>query len=442
MIPTAADATDTAERARRAEELGEQGLEWLLGQARETGADDGASLAWPYAPSAEETNPTFRSGSAGVVLALLEGWRHFGEDRYADAALRGARSVAAAVPSWDIDSLHSGLAGLAFPLRAVQRLSGDEACGTAADRALDRIRARFDSETGRWNEMFELLAGNAGIALGALAAGDEELALLAVTPYLSTADPTPGGVNWKVRPSEARSHHMAHGTLGIVYALAAVGHATDRGDLIESALLGAADVVAREEQGPEGFLVPHSDPPHRPDIIERYSYGWCNGPAGDAQAFRLLDSVTGDAAWTALGDRCWNTLTRSGLPKRVRPGFWDNSGSCCGTAGVLALACDRLVERPDPGSAASASGFADVLVDDLIERATVDESGARWSNHEHTATPGDLEPQTGWAHGNAGIVRELLRFARIRNGADPAYAVALPDQPPCRSESGRSESER
>jgi Lanthionine synthetase C-like protein len=437
--------TPTTERATRAEELGRQGLEWLLGRARAGDADSG-SLAWPYVPSAEETNPTLRYGSAGIVLTLLEGGRHFGEHRYADAALRGARSIAAAVPSWDTDSLHVGLAGLAFPLRAVARLSGDEASGGAADRALERIRTRFDSGTGRWNEMFELLAGNAGIGLGALAAGDVELALLAVTPYLRTADPTPGGVNWRVRPSEARSHHVAHGTLGIVYALAAVGQAADRRDLIELALLGAADVVARDEQGPEGFLVPHSDPPHRPDIIERYSYGWCNGPAGDAQVFRLLAGVTGDAAWTALGERCWNTVTRSGLPKRLRPGFWDNNGSCCGTAGVLALACDRLAEGsdkgPDCGTSAddgtSADGttsrFADLLVDDLIERATVDGSGARWSNYEHTATPGELEPQTGWANGNAGIVRELLRYARIRHGGDPAYAVALPDQPPCRSE--------
>ncbi len=31
----------------------------------------------------------------------------------------------------------------------------------------------------------------------------------------------------------------------------------------------------------------------------------------------------------------------------MRPGFWDNNGRCCGTAGVLALACDRIVERGD-----------------------------------------------------------------------------------------------
>jgi hypothetical protein len=31
--------------------------------------------------------------------------------------------------------------------------------------------------------------------------------------------------------------------------------------------------------------------------------------------------------------------------------------------------------------------------------------------------------------GNAGIVRELLRFARVAVGADPAYAVPWPDHP-------------
>ncbi|MGD0926445.1 MAG: hypothetical protein ABR926_14755 [Streptosporangiaceae bacterium] len=32
--------------------------------------------------------------------------------------------------------------------------------------------------------------------------------------------------------------------------------------------------------------------------------------------------------------------------------------------------------------------------------------------------------------GNAGIIRELLRYARIRDQRDAAYAVARPDHPP------------
>ncbi|MGI3200702.1 lanthionine synthetase LanC family protein [Streptomyces sp. GLT-R25] len=159
-------------------------------------------------------------------------------------------------------------------------------------------------------------------------------------------------------------------------------------------------------------------------MIEPFSYGWCHGPAGDAQVFRTLRDVTADPAWTALADRCWRTVTLSGVPQRLRPGFWDNNGRCCGTAGVLALACDRIAEQQDP------SDFADLLVADLVARATRDGDGARWSNYDHRATPGDLEPCTGWAMGNAGIVRELLRHVRLGRGGDPRYAFTWPDQPP------------
>jgi hypothetical protein len=232
-------------------------------------------------------------------------------------------------------------------------------------------------------------------------------------------------VHWEVRARvPARFHHLSHGTLGIVYALAAMGYAAGRADLTELALAGAADVVSRNEAGPDGFLVPHSDPQHKPERIERYSYGWCHGPAGDAQAFRLLAQVTGDPAWTGLAGRCWHTVTRSGLPQRLRPGFWDNNGRCCGTAGVLALACDRQTEDED------GLAFADVLASDLAARAVADARGARWSNYEHRVSPATLAPRTGWAMGNAGIIRELLRYARIRGGQDPGYAIAWPDQVP------------
>ncbi|BCJ69288.1 lanthionine synthetase LanC family protein [Polymorphospora rubra] len=393
----------------------------MLGAAR----GNGAGLTWASTAVDEEVDHTLYSGGAGVVLALLEAQRHFRDDRYGDAALRGAGALAAAVDGEENCSLYFGLTGTAVALRAVHGLLDDPAADRAASRALSRVRSRFDGR--RWNEMFELLFGNAGIALGALHAGDLDLAVLAVEPYLATADPTPGGVNWAVRPSPARSHHIAHGTLGIVYALAAVGAAAGRDDLIELALAGAADVVSRDEAGPAGFLVPHSDPPHRPELIERYSYGWCNGPAGDAQVFRLLGALTKDPAWTALADRCWQTVTHCGLPRRVRPGFWDNNGRCCGTAGVLALACDRHVEQTE------SLDFAGVLVDDLITHATVDADGVRWSNDEHRATPSTLEPHVGWAMGNAGIIRELLRFARVAAGADAPYAVPWPDHSPATS---------
>jgi Lanthionine synthetase C-like protein len=405
-------------RVEDVEGLAAGALEWMVAAGRETGS----GLAWATRPGDGELDPMLYTGTAGIVVTLLEAWRHFGEQRYADGALRGARSLADAVDGWEHSGLYFGLTGMAVALHAVHTELDDPASAAAAGRAVGHVRARFDGT--RWNDRFELMSGNAGIGLGALACGDAELAVAALEPYLRTAEPTPHGVHWEQRTqTQARLHHISHGTLGIVQALAEVGHRTGRTDLVELALAGAADVVARDEAGPAGFLVPHSDPQALPERIERYSYGWCHGPAGDAQVFRLLRDVLGDPSWPALVDRCWYTVTHSGLPRRLRPGFWDNSGRCCGTAGVLAFACDRAVER------GRVPEFARRLVADLASRATVDAAGVRWSNVEHRAAPSALEPEPGWAMGSAGIVRELLRYVRLETGRDPSYAVAWPGHP-------------
>ena len=385
-------------RAEAASELAGLAVQWLLG-ATDSDWDD-------Y---------SLYHGRSGILLAMHEAAEMAGGHVLDDTIQSGLDRLTEEVERVDDCSLYFGLAGMAFTLNSLGRED-------AAHRALRRVRDR--TESGRWGPMFELLAGNAGIGLGALRVGDLELAIHAVTPYLSTWSKTPNGVNWPVRPTPPRSHHIAHGTLGIVFALAAVGDAAGRPDLLELAVEGAMDVLARNQAGPDGFLVPHSDPPHRPDIIERFSLGWCNGPAGDTQVFRLLERITQEKQWASWGDRCWQTVVSSGLPERVRPGFWDNNGRCCGTAGVLALACDRIVERGD------GFGFADLLYDDLASRASIDEDGARWSNHEHRNTPPDLTPRSGWAMGNAGIVRELLRYSRLcRGSSDGAYSVWWPDHP-------------
>ncbi|MEU9734440.1 lanthionine synthetase LanC family protein [Streptomyces sp. NPDC048002] len=404
------------------EELAAEALRWLLAQAREVGE---GGLGWPVRPSDPECDPMFYNGTAGIVPALLEAWRTGGDDTYADAAVRAARGLAVMAEETEDSSLYFGLTGMALALRAVRDELGDEAAGAAADRAMARVRSRFDGT--RWGELFELMGGNAGIGLGALALGDTEFAVRAVEPYLGAAERTAAGVQWPYRPGIAgRMHHISHGTLGVVPALAVIGTAADRADLVELALAGAADVVARDEAGPEGFLVPHSDPPHRAELTARHNYGWCHGPSGDAQVFRLLRDALDDSAWSALADRCWHTVTLSGLPERTSPGFWDNNGRCCGTAGVLALACDRIAEQGD------SPDFAGVLVADLAGRAIRGADGARWSNVEHRAVPSGLEPETGWAMGNAGIVRELLRFVRLSRGGAPDYAAGWPDQPPVR----------
>jgi Lanthionine synthetase C-like protein len=345
------------------------GLEWILGQAQERG--DG--VAWSANPTEREDDSCLYSGAAGVVLTLLDAHRDLGDDRYADTAARAATTLGHAVESLDDSSLFVGLTGIAVALRAVQVTLGIDQAGVDAELSLVRVRSLFDGR--RWAPEFELLQGNAGIALGALAAGDPELALMAVEPYVASAEATAHGVQWEVRlETESRLHHISHGTLGIALALAVVGHDAGRPDLVELALAGAADVVSRNSAEQDGFLVPHSDPQFMPELVERYSYGWCHGPTGDAFVFGALREITGDPAWSDLADRCWRTVTHSGLPQRLRAGFWDNSGRCCGTAGVLALACERYDAGIDQDL-----DFAHALVEDLAARASVDRAGVRWS---------------------------------------------------------------
>lgn len=400
------------------EVLAARALEWLAN----TSVSTQRGVRWISSASGTDSNPTLYSGSSGVIMALVDAAQHFDETRYADLAVAASRDVADAIDTWDNCSLYFGLTGMAVALRAVDDVVDDSLSRANATLALTKVRERFDGE--RWGEQFEMLGGNAGIGLGALYLGDLDLAILAVTPYLDAAEETTAGVQWAHRRGvTSRLHHISHGTLGIVEALAAVGAAAQRADLIELALAGAADVVSRAQESGGGFLVPHSDPPYRPELIERISYGWCHGPAGDSQVFRLLFAVTGENRWLDLADLCWQSVITSGLPQRRRPGFWDNSARCCGTAGVLAFASDRHAERGGDLT------FARVLVDDLYSRATVDHVGARWSNFEHRRSPGDLEPEVGWAQGNAGIIPELLRFVRLERGDYRDYFVAWPDHP-------------
>ena len=400
-------------------QLSERALQWLIASASVT--DEG--LGWKPTHASEAIDPALYSGSSGIVMTLLEAHRHFGELHYADVATAASRELAHAWERVDDCSLYFGLMGIAVALQSVHEVLGGDGARSNVEKILERVRTQFDGE--RWGTQFEMMGGNAGIALGALRVGDLDLAVTAVTPYVDQAEPTEAGVQWQHRRGvTSRLHHISHGTLGIVESLAAVGFTAKRADFIEVALAGAADVVSRNETSDRGFLVAHSNPPYRPELIERYSYGWCHGPTGDAQVFRVLAAVTGDSAWMQRTDDCWRTVISSGLPERRRPGFWDNSGRCCGTAGVLALALDRHIERGDDLS------FAHVLVNDLCTRASIDSDGVRWSNYEHRVTPSDLEPQCGWAMGNAGIVRELLRFARLTTGGSADYFVTWPDQLP------------
>ena len=126
-----------------------------------------------------------------------------------------------------------------------------------------------------------------------------------------------------------------------------------------------------------------------------------NGPTGTSLLFTALEhagveAVAGEtpAQWQR---RCLHSIRTSGLPARLRPGFWDNDGLCCGTAGVgmAVLPHDR--------------DFARTLADACVDRAVIDGDTAYWRFVEHRNDDPLLPPGVGWMQGAAGIAAFLFR---------------------------------
>ena len=91
----------------------------------------------------------------------------------------------------------------------------------------------------------------------------------------------------------------------------------------------------------------------------------------------------------------------SGIPERLRPGFWDNDGRCCGTAGVGSAVIDHDLD------------LALVMADALVVRAYVDDGDrAYWRFVEHRDAEPLLPPGVGWMQGAAGIAGYLFQVAR------------------------------
>lgn len=128
------------------------------------------------------------------------------------------------------------------------------------------------------------------------------------------------------------------------------------------------------------------------------TYSWCHGPTGTSHLFAALAraGVTAVAGHdvAALRQRCLDSVLASGVPERLRPGFWDNDGRCCGTAGVGDVLLDAAQDAAEPGRAAVLLAAAQRMGDALAERAIADEAGARWRFTEHRQDPPLLPPNT------------------------------------------------
>lgn len=280
--------------------------------------------------------------------------------------------------------------------------------------------------------------GTAGVLLGAVWAhrrgvpGADELAGHAADVLLADVEETEDGSRWLFVPRRFRESPptempgWSHGQAGICAALAVAGAELGRRDLVTAAHGGAERLVALADTRDGGFLVPHYVPPM--DTGEDpVTFGWCHGASGTSQVFAALEHA---GVRDIAGERprrweraAWRSVWSAGVPERLRPGFWDNDGRCCGTAGVGDLVLD-LWQR---GRADEDLEHAVVLADALLERACGSGPHRWWRFVEHRAEDPLLPPGVGWMQGAAGIAAYLFRLGRLLEQGVEAPMVQRPD---------------
>ncbi len=291
------------------------------------------------------------------------------------------------------------------------------------------------SPDGRCNDA---TMGTAAVLLGALwahrhgVAGAAALAAHAVDVLLAEQEPRENGPYWPYVPlrflltgDDVQMPNWSHGQAGIAAALAAAGMELDRPDLVALAAEGAAHLLTLADTSDGGLRLPHRIP-GVPDL-DTFTYSWCHGPSGTSLLFAALDRAgvaeVGGAAPAELERACLHSLRVSGIPERLYPGFWDNDGRCCGTAGAgdVALSAWQRHGRTDD------LDFAVTLGDALVDRAITEGDAAYWRFLEHRDPEPLLPPGPGWMQGAAGIAAYLYRLARVLEQGRGAEAVARMD---------------
>lgn len=422
--------------------LAEAAWRWVLDQVR---WDDGpwvpVSVTDPEAMSPANDRDGMHSGVGGLALGLAEvrrtrSWTEEEQHLAAGVAERIRSRIAESQDCTYFDGLVSDIG----TLLALDEPGAEAAVARLAGLATPDGWPQVVVEPPKYlpdARLNDLTLGTAGVLLGALwahrsgVAGARELAGLAADVLLAEAEPAPAGVTWPFVPRrfltgpELVMPNLSHGVAGVAAALALAGAELERPDLVEVARSGAEHLVSLGDTGGHGFVVPRGIP--TPPGFDDVTYTWCHGPTGTSLLFPALeqagvDDIAGEAP-SSWQRRCLHSVRTSGLPARLHPGFWDNDGRCCGTAGVGDVFLDAWHRSGDPDDLA----FARRLADALTERAMVAGPHACWRFLEHRAEEPLLPPGVGWMQGAAGIAAFLFHLDRVEREGSAAQAVPRMD---------------
>jgi lantibiotic modifying enzyme len=405
---------------------------WLDAAALKTSA----GLTWPADPKDPKSiNSTLYAGTPGVVLFYLEA-RAAAQARNLDAALvaglaakarGGADELLARLDDEKGTGLYEGLGGIAFTLEETFKATSDPRYKQGFRKCLDIIRtkARPAGKGVEWGAVNDIISGSAGTGLCLLYAAAElgdktfiDLAARAGDRLIELGRPKNGGLDWVMEPSYPRTMpNFSHGTAGVAFFLVRLYAATGNKTYLEAALAGAKYLLSIAKTGRDTCLIFHDEP----DNKDLYYLGWCHGPVGTANLFFALYKTAGDPIWMDWVRREANALMESGIPEKETPGFWNNSGLCCGLAGVADFFLNLYKAARDPLYIA----FFNRVMERLLDKATVDGDKLSWVQAEHRVQPKLLIAQTGLMQGAAGIGLVFLRRDAFEMGRAPL--IRMPD---------------
>ena len=404
----AGDYRDAALQARR----------WLDASAR---TEEGRTTWLPDPGDAKSASASLYSGTPGVVLFYLELHRATGDKAALETARRGGLAILHGLDSQKESGLYTGIAGSGFVLTELYRATRDPQFGQAASRVARQVAAAEPSEVN------DIIGGAAGTGLFLLYAARElkmpelrEAAIRYGKVLLSRGRKTTSGFEWPMDAKFPRlMPNFSHGTAGVAYFLASLALETKDPAFREAAIAGGNHLRSIAKAEGDRCLIHH----HTPGGEGLFYLGWCHGPPGTARLFYRLFQLTGDAAWMNVVKQSANAILDSGIPEKRTPGFWNNVGQCCGSAGVgeFLLSLNRVA--PDARYLEAARR----MTEDLLARATRGPDGWKWIQAEHRARPELLVAQTGYMQGAAGIGMWLLRLDAALAGKRPG--LQFPDSP-------------
>ena len=385
---------------------------------------------WPAVPGEDQTiNNTLYSGTPGIVLFFLEAYYVTGEKSYLEDAQAGADYLLATLEKEKGAGLYVGLSGIGYCLEEMHKTTKEVRFREGVERVVGLLEQwAQQKETGiQWGNTTDIISGNSGTGLFLLYLAEEwkdgsllDMARLVGDRLLAVGIPVDDGMKWAMDPQYPRlMPNFSHGTAGIAYFLASLYRDTKVRKYLDGAVAGAQYLKSVAKTEGDTCLIFH----HEPEGEDLYYLGWCHGPVGTARLFYRLFQVTGDEEWMTWVERGARSILGSGIPAREVPGFWNNVGICCGSAGVAEffLSLFHVTEKPEY------LAFAKKLTEQIMLKATRDDNGMWWVHAEHRSRPDFLQAQTNLMQGAAGVGFWLLRL--MEHEGDLKSFVVLPDNP-------------